>query len=420
LKRSLFILAAIVLVAAGIWIVHQRQSIATFENESVILQKHIATASSGGGVDFAHPKAAGSAEMVKDKEPLDLKKIAAQFGEMEQNGEVSGVRTMMKLQQQLQMMTPQELAAALDEIASLELAEDSRNELEPMLIEALVEKDPEFALTRFIDRLQGDRGAMLWHLAKAMQKWARKDLAKATAWFDQQNAAGKFDSKALDGKGEVRNQFEGSLISVLLASDPEAASHRLGAMAADQRSGVLMQHSLRELELENPMALATLVREQVPLEDQGKTLARLASSLVGVDGYAKVTEFMNRIVATPAERKECVEEAADSVIQSLSYRKKITLEDLDTMRVWTNIQAPGSTDMITGKALANSVRGRNEMDFVAASELALHYHKASSNDDVLVTFLNDALNRQNNNKVRALAEKITDVKRREEILERLK
>ena len=56
------------------------------------------------------------------------------------------------------------------------------------------------------------------------------------------------------------------------------------------------------------------------------------------------------------------------------------------------------------------------MDFGEASELALHYQAASGNDDVLTSFLDGWPARQNKDQARVLAGKITDEKRREEIL----
>ena len=330
------------------------------------------------------------------------------------------MRAMMKFQRRLQTMTQQEIVAALDEIAALDLPEQPRRMLEQMLIGSLVQKDPEFALTRYIDRLPDTRGGMGWQLSNAMQEWAKKDPAKATAWFDTQIAAGRFDSKSLDGKSQTRGQFEGNLISTLLASDPDAAARRLGAMPEDQRGEVLGQYSSQPLKEENQLAFAKMVRDQVPEKDQAKALADQASRLVGDDGYAKVTGFMDRIAATPAERTACVEQAAESRIQSISYQKKVTREDLDTMREWTKTQAPDSTDKITGEALAGLLQNGRKMNFGEASELAVHYRETSGNDDVLTSFLDSWPARKNKDQARVLAEKISDDKRREEILTKLK
>ena len=422
LKIPSFIPPVVALVVAGAWLANQRHAISSFENDSIVLEKHIAAARSASAADPERAKPVSPAKAAKAKEPLDWKNIAAQFAEMQQSGGMGDMRTIIRLQQRLQTMTQQEIVAALDEIASLGLAEDCRSLLEQMLIGPLVEKDPEFAISHLIDRLQ-DPGSMIgWHLSDAMREWAKKDPAKATAWFDQQIAAGKFDSKSLDGKSRSRNQFEGALVNILLASDPDAAARRLGAMAEDQRAEVLGQGSFQQLKEENQLAFATLVRGQLPEEDQAKTLGQKAASLVQLDGYSKVTEFLDRIKATPAERTACVQQAASSKLFSISLQKTITRENLDAMREWVTAQAPESTSTVTGKALANASYNHNvrKMEFSEAADLASEYDAAVGNGAVLTSFLDSWQAVQNKGEIRVLAEKITDVKRREEILEKLK
>ncbi len=60
-----------------------------------------------------------------------------------------------------------------------------------------------------------------------------------------------------------------------------------------------------------------------------------------------------------------------------------------------------------------------KLDYAAASELALHYHQTSGNDDVLIAFLDKVSGSEKTDQARALAAKITDAKRREEILKKL-
>ena len=420
MKPSSFIPPLLALIIVGGWIGSQRRSIATLEKESVLLHRQLAALSSGPGGASPHAKPAPPDKAAKGKEPIDWKKIAGQFAEMRQSGGMGDMRAMMRFQQRLQSMSKDELVAALDEIAALDLPAESRAMLEGMLIQPLIQKDPELALTRFIDHLQDDHGGMGWQLSAALQEWAKKDPAKAAAWFDRQITAGKFDSKSLDGKSRSRNQFEGSLINVLLASDPAAAALRLGAMPEDQRGEVLSNFSSRQLKEEDQMAFAKLVRDQVPEKDQAETLAQQASQLVEKDGYSKVTGFLDRIEATPAERTACAEQAADSQIQQLSYQKKVTREDLDAMREWVGSQAPGSTDRITGKALGEAAQQGRKMDFAAAADLAVQYNQAGTGDDVLATFLESSAVWSNKEQARVLAERITDAKRRAEILNRLK
>ena len=320
-------------------------------------------------------------------------------------------------------MSKEELAAAFDEIAALDFPAESREMLEQLIIGPLAEKDPEFALTKFIDRLQDNDGALSWQLSHAMQQWAKKDPTAAIAWFDRQIAAGKFDSKSLDGKSQSRIRFEGNLINVLLGSDPDAAGRRLGALPEDQRDEALSQFSFQQLEEEDQLAFAKLVRDQLPEKDQAKALGQQASRLLGNEDYSKVTGFLDRIQATPAERAACVEQAAESKLQSISYKKKVTREDLDSMREWVTAQAPEKTGTVTGKVLASASQNGRKMEFSEAADLAVEYHDASGNDDVLSSFLDGwpaRQNDQNKELARSLAQKISDEKRREEILKNLK
>jgi len=289
--------------------------------------------------------------------------------------------------------------------------------LEQMIILPLVEKDPELALTRFIHRL-GD-SSLTWQFSLAMQKWAKKDPAAASAWFDQQIAAGKFDSKALDGYSQSRVDFEEILLDTMLSTDPEAAGRRLAAMPEGGRFAVLSGFSYQPLKDEEQLAFATLVREQVSKENQARCLAVQACLVGNEGGYAKATEFLDRIQATPAERSASVGLVAKTSIQTITQKSKITREDIDTLREWVTTQAPESTGRATGRALADAVQGSHKLNFSEAAELAVQYHEASDNDDVLSSFLAAGPARQNKEQARILAGKISDAKRREEILQNL-
>lgn len=421
LKPSFFLLPVSALVGAAIWLVSQNQAISSLELESAILRKTIASQSSGSSTDSSSRETKPAIKSAKAEEPLDWKKIATQLGESKQHGGMGDLRGMIKLQQRLMAMSKEEMIAALDEIATLDLPMESLNQLEEIFIGPLSLKDPEFVLTKFIDRIHDDAGTIQWHLANTIQEWAKKDPASAASWFDQQIAAGKFDSKSLDGESETRLQFERSIISVLIASDPDAAGRRIAALPADQRDDALTGLFTRPLKDEEQLAFAKIVREQVPEDDRSQTLGEQASTFVAMsDGFSKVAEFMDRIQATPAERTACVEQASSSWIDRLGVQNKITREGIDTMREWVTLHEPESTGTVTGKALARATQIGGKFQFSEAAELALEYHATAGNDDVLFSFLDGWPARQNIEQTRVLAEKLSDPKRREEILKSLR
>jgi len=421
MKPAAIALPVITFLAAGIWLGSQHRSISALEKQSEVLKKRIAAHDSAPlVVASASPRPTRETKLESTtKEKIDWKGVAELFMTMQRQGGVSDMRSMMRFQQQLQTMSADELVAALDEIARLDVPKDSLLMLEQMLMGPLSKKDPELALNRFIGRLEGDNGQAAWMLGAAMREWSKKDSTAAAAWLDRQIASGKLDSKSLDGKSRPRSMFEGQLIGALLESDPDAASARLGTLPEAQRADAL--DPIQSLQTEHQAAYAKMVREQLPADQQLGQLVRAASQIAVTHDYADVSGYMERISATPEERTAIVKDTAGDKLRMLSYNQKVTRGDVDKMRDWALSNSPNDADAATGKALAQVGQQQNENNsFADVAALAIQYHESSGNDEVLVSFLqstNSHLNREQN---RELAEKISDPQRREEILKRFK
>ncbi len=419
MKLAPWIFPAVALVLLVAWSTHQRRSISTLEDVCVSLQKRIRVAHSSSPDSDTSP--ASPVGVAKGKPPHDWKKLSSKFANIERAGGSSGQRAMDRLRESLESMSKEELLTALDEVAALGLPEESQRTLETLIMKSLLTKDPELGMTRLMGLVQTDahRRRGLWSLGEAMEEWAAKDPAKATAWLDQQIAAGKFDSKSLDGKTPTRDMIEGGLAGVLLRSTPDAVSRRLSEMSEAQRKEVLdcplFIHSITE---ETQLAFAELIRSQLPEKDQAAALANYLPSLVIDGGYVKVTEYMDQINATPAERTLFIKEAARSKLGKISRTEGLTQESLDTLREWTMTQAPDSTDRITGEALAHSLRWHrgDQQKFAQASEWVLRYHRASGNDDVIISLLGNYRDERNDEQARALAAQINDANLREKFL----
>ena len=417
LRPSRFIPPVLALIVVSSWIGNERHLISSLEKESVALKAHLVSRSSDSGPELSsvNPKSSGK---TTKKEPLDWKKIAAQMREARDSNDGMGdMRAMIRHQQRIQEMSRDELVSALDEVAALDLGDDARQHLEQMLIGPLIQKEPEFALNRYIDRLADPHGIMGWQLSNGMKEWMKKEPERAVGWFDQQIAAGKFDSKSLDGKSQSRMQFEGAVISTLLTTDTAAAAARLKLLSEDQRADVLRNNTGNGVQEKDQLAFANLVREQLPEKDQAQTLAQQASQRGwGSEGYTEVTEYMDRIEATPAERAVCVEQVAESKIQQISQNKKIAREDIESLRDWATTQSPATLDKVTGAALVTAIQANQKMEFSEAAELATQYQQASGNDEVIIHFLSSGSAYDHKEEAIALAAKITDPKQREEVL----
>jgi len=406
--------AALVIVATAMGL--QRGNLATLDESNRLLRQQLASARSGE----PGAQTTASGKLTPGQGRQAWKKLARQLVEMQQGNEMDQICAGIRLQQRIQEMSREQLVAALDDIAALDVPAESRAMLEQMLIGQLIQKDPELALTRFSDRLQEDPfNRITWQLARALQAWAKQDIAKASAWFDAQIAAGKFDSKALDGKSLSRIQFELALMVVLLASDPAAAGLRLAALPADHRADVMRQFTgMNPLKEQDQLAFAKLVRAQLPATEQARIIGQMTQNLTH-GGYAKVSECLTRIEATPAERSAAVEQAAAALIR-FPNDKPITRENFDALRNWIGSQAPEQTDHITGVTLGQATRGgKYKLEFAAAAELAVQYSQTSGTDEVLGTFLESLPAREHKEQSRVLAAQITDETRRALILRNL-
>ena len=421
MKSKFFILPTVALVLVASWIGSERRSTSLLEKKSSVFKEALAARASGLEADTAASEPKSPDQLAKEKGPIDWKKVAAQMTEMRSSGGMSEMRFQMSFEQKVSALSREELVSALDEIATLDMPDGSRQTLQHLLLDPLCVKDPEYALTRYFSLIDDQYGNMGLRLDTAMAGWVGKNPAAAIAWLDQQIAAGKFDSKSLDGKSRARMEFEGSLIEALISTDPAAAAARLKSLPEDQRADSLHGPGYH-IKDEDQLAYTNLIRNGLPEEALTEAFEFQVEIQLREKGYTEITEYLDRIKATPAERAICVEQAAKSKIQKLSRDKKVTREDIDAMREWATSQAPGTTDKVTGIALAESTQATQAtqpLEFSEAAALATRYHEASGNEDVIIGFLTVRdLNKDSKGEARVLAQKISDVKKREEILSR--
>jgi hypothetical protein len=350
----------------------------------------------------------------------DWKRIAERLLAMQNSDGIADLREALEIQQKISNMSRDEIIAALDEISGLDLKSEARALLEETLVGPLVELDPEYALKTFASRIPRDDDGIGWQLSAALEMWAGKDGQSASAWFDQQIAAGLFDSKTLDGRSQTRIEFEAAITGVLLTQDPQQAGRRIAELPEDQRREALEQIDFTGLSPSAQAAYASLVRQLVPEDERAGTFSHVVSQLVPEGGYEKVAGFLDQIRATPDEREVSAKEAANARIGEISGDRIVTREDVDAMRKWLEQQAPGSADSVTGEALANAAQEGGAFGFEDASKLALDYHKSTGNDEVLVAFLESYAARSNLDQALPLAENIKDPNVREKVQARLK
>ena len=407
-----FIAPAAALVLSAIWIASQNRILNRIETANASLHASIATAQHRSNNQTEDPDPSMASRLRQGARHsiggIDWKRIAATQASMQSGDGIDNIRIRVALQKTLQDLSAAEIAAGLDEIAGLDIADEVRRDLESMLIGILAEQDPQLALDRFSDRLTDVHGALGWQLSAAFQQWSTKDPMAAAAWMDGRIAEGIFDSKSLDGKNPNRFRFEASLIQTLLGTDPAAAAKRLADIPEGHRADVFAQHAFFRVKPGQGKAVADLIRNQIPELDRLNTLARTAAPMVHQGGYEKVASFLGEIQPSADERAAIV---AESVKDMIRRRDNTPMEET---RAWILAQAPRDAERLSGEALAEMAGGQ---DFSKMAELALQYRQSSGSDDALVAFLKNAPS-SSRFEILELAEQIADPAQRDEVTRR--
>jgi hypothetical protein len=418
MKPTVLIPPTVALILVGTWVVPQRRSMTAVEAECVRMRSTITAAES--------PSTTRPDPLEKRRKIIEWTKLGTQFqsNPMGSGGSILVVmpdtREAMRFHQRMNAMSTAEIIAALDEIAALDLPPKIRENLEWTLLDSMARKDPAAALG-----LLESRGLMKSSLYEnlisgTLKAWAQKDTAAAADWFDEQIAAGTFDSKALNGVSGTRHSLESAFIRILLGSSPEAAARRLAALPEDQRGDVMHMYDMSMVPEEIQVAHAALVRAQVPEKDQAGTIASQMTNLIKRGDYSAATAYLDRISATPAEWAASAMIAIRDMNPISSDTGKLSREDFDALRDWVGSQSPESVDKLTAKALGDGANGDHKIKFAAAADLAVQYSAQSGNDEVLAGFLTSNAARRNKAFARELAAKITDANRRAEVLDFLK
>lgn len=318
----------------------------------------------------------------------------------------------------LSAMTPDDLAAAMDEIARTDLTPEARQRLEYLMIEPLLLKAPGQIFARFGDRGMDECG---WIInTNALTKWANTEPAAATAWLDSQIAANRFPGPTLRVQGRERYKLEADLIAALCINLPAVAKARIAALTPVERGEVLrLSHHAEGGEAAQP-ALADLARESLSGRQLDYVISFPVIHLI-VDGYGldKATGYIERIHATPSEREACARVAADYYVVEFQQRRPPGPADFKRLNEWLRSTSPAVADSLMGGVIARTTSSRSDISYQNAADLALEFHSTAANDDLLFAFLDTPESLANRDSASRLAQRIRNGSRRRVILEKL-
>jgi len=414
MKPILYLPPAAALAAVSIWLISQQRSISAFEKETLLLREHLTAVrhAEGPAADPSLVAARNGNRKTGDLDPIDWKALA---GKMAKGGNLSHTQR-ISLREKLSAMSGPELNAALAEIAVLGMSQMDRGELKSWMLLRLKQKAPELYMDHCMDRIHDSRGSLSWEFPNAFEQWAGKDPAAATAWFTRQIAAGKFESKSLEGKYTTRLDFEARLLPGLLAIDPAAVKRRITALPEDQRK-LLFQQGYTRLQPGSEKSFTSLVREYVPEKQQPSAFTSAAKTMLHQGGYEKVGKFLDDIEVSPAERRTIATNAASYQIDLIERQGGLDMAAVVKMREWMTRQSPDEMETTTGRSLVD--RGHRSPPFEKRLKIIEDLHAQSGSDELLIGFLDGNQLPKNREASLVLAAKINDETKRAKIVKSL-
>jgi len=371
MKAYHFIAPALATVAGGFWIHRQEDTLTELEEKTRIVKERIQqfeTATSS-----ASSKAPANAQNEENDEftlpdgTLDWKAIADLIAESDRgNGMPTNMKTMLKLQRRLMLMTEDEIEDGFSKISTLGLTEDATKQFNQALLAMLAEKNPEKALNLMGDIVISRDDPLHWVQQNAFKKFAKKDPAGALAWLDQQIKKGKFVSKALDPGENPRLKFESALLGSLLESDFATVEARLATFNEKERGELFSDTHQWRRGGKMPAEFLELARKNLTEEQATQTIANAWSGRHNAE-LKDVSESLKDVPFSDKERGAIVKESINNFLQddeSNENRHKIAYE-------WAKEQAPESAGPIIAESLARQgMRGKSlEENFQKALDL---------------------------------------------------
>ncbi|MEI7910812.1 MAG: RNA polymerase sigma factor [Verrucomicrobiota bacterium] len=332
MKTTSVVMPLVILLAAGVWLAGQFRSIARLEDQNASLQRLLGDR--GGAVDSM--KSHVSTKTALDGKPVNWAEVASQLRNGNRVGSSSGgfefLNTNQRLLNRFLGLTRNELIADLDDLETAAVPRADRDLICGFLQKPLIEIDPGWLAQRLGSRLKrGEQETS--DLPGVLAKWTLREPQQAVAWLDGQIAA---KTIAADSK-----PIELAVISALLPYDADAAARRLAALPADKRNviwayafgqewgdqewAVWKQQDLAAAfarltrlmpEKDHLNSLAGILVELGEV-DRNRVVSSVQGGLAGMDHWrhdgdlptAAVRDFFDRIGATPAERKACIDAA---------------------------------------------------------------------------------------------------------------
>lgn len=405
---------AAALLAGGVWLGHLASSRTSLSNGNHALEQRIAAAGNDSAAEHPPTSAAelrtrGGHPTANGKQlPAELRewKILAESLVGIDSGSIQNLRMNLRLQSRLKKMSATEILTTFDELAAAGVSREGLSAVERMFFDAAAEKDPQLTLRHFESALADGDHPLGGPVSTTFGRWLGKDPAQATAWLDEMTAAGKFETKRLDGVNQTLLNCAGPVIASLLGSSPADALARLQSLPEERRLEVL-KRNCGVLKPGEELAFATLVRQGLPEGQRTDGFRDVATRMAFDQGFTKVGEFLDTIGASPEERQATARTAAATAVGTL-LKENGQISDLHD---WLVAQDPTGANRVTGSALATN--GAKSVGFKTAAAMVAELHAKTGSDELLEAFLTNGTVSSRGDQAMVLANQIQDPALRE-------
>lgn len=264
---------------------------------------------------------------------IDWKTVGGKIAEEQRSGVQGDRQTYKRVRQLLIKMSAEDLSAQLDVIATLNLDDGTRMQLNSMIIDILAEKDPEMLLGKLSGELADEQSPIERLLQHSLENRAKTDPTAAADWLDSQIAAGKFQGKRIDGRNRLLLSMESVVVNQLLKSDPASATARLMALPEDECEKFFRNGFHGQVDAQTDGAMAKLIRDTFPPDKVADVLAHQAGNIAMLGSYERVEGFIARANVSEEEKNAIVASVMESKVVGLrGGERTINGEALDSAR----------------------------------------------------------------------------------------
>lgn len=328
-------------------------------------------------------------------------------------------QAMIEHRNRIKQLSPEQLAAALDECEGLAFGDDqARSLLLSELSHELCEKDPLKLLEMAAGKPYDSWISHCASLGIALEKVASSSANTAIQWLDAAIARGAFDYAGSRANNPHWVDFERALVSGLMTHDTAAGVRRIEGYPDEMKHDLLLrigQDAIGNPEIRLSPSYYPLFRQYLEPERSTELVAATVSHSLNTGGLAAVSDRMNQIGATPDERNAVAREIATGYLDRLPRHETPGLDEVETLRNWAATQASMNPGMVTGRAIGY-LAGNPAFGVDRAFEAIRSYQEQSPSDSMLAAFFAWSAVWKDPERCFALARQIQNEKLREKYL----